>query len=64
MNTTMTPAIAVVPTTAKHWTVEGLSGQTFPDQVLATLAAGQRVAKVRQSVWIRFQGERVRLLRY
>lgn len=61
---TMTPVIAVVPTTAKRWTVEGLSGQTFSDQVLATLAAGQRVAKLRHSVWIRFQGERVRLLRY
>ena len=59
-----TMTIVDVERTAKAWTVEGLSGQTFPDQVLATLAAGQRVAKVRQSVWIRFQGERVRLLRY
>ncbi len=63
MTTKMIPAIAVVPTTAK-WTVEGLGHQTFPDQLLATLAAGQRVAQVRHSVWIRFQGERVRLLRY
>jgi hypothetical protein len=64
MRTTTTPAIAVVPRTADTWTVEGLRGQTFPDQIMATLAAGQRVAKVRSSVWIRFQGERVRLLRY
>lgn len=63
MTTKMIPVIAVVPTTAK-WTVEGLGDQTFPDQIMATLAAGQRMAKVRSSVWIRFRGERVRLLRY
>jgi len=62
MNAT-TPAIAVVQTTA-NWTVEGLGNQTFPGERAATRAASSHAMVVRHSVWIRFAGERTRLLRF
>ena len=63
MNATTTPAIAVVPTTA-NWTVEGLGNQTFPAERAAIQAASAHAIVVKRSIWIRFAGERTRLLRF